>query len=143
MYFLNIEYLINLILFEWHPHRLSISSTLLCCKSYICCSLPWLGIAIKSGKSQEIWMYMLFKKVKMLTESWSIRWDAFQYWSLLREKVVSDLCFEKKWSVCWLVKYKLHFKVLVTKKGHQSWNWAFLRTSFNPILHGVLEPRGV
>ena len=59
------EYFINLILLKCHPHFYPISSTLLL-KSFICSSLSWLGIAIRSGKSQGIWIYILLKIVKFL-----------------------------------------------------------------------------
>ena len=35
------------------------------------------------------------------------------------------------------------FQGLGYKKGYQSWNGAFLRIRFNPILYGFLEPPGV
>ena len=49
-------FLINLIVFQWYPVLHPISSTLLL-KANICSSLPWPGIATKSGKR---WGLMVF-----------------------------------------------------------------------------------
>ena len=58
VYFLIIEYLINLISLKWQPHLHSISSTLLP-KANICSSLPWLGIATKYGKRWDLLVFYL------------------------------------------------------------------------------------
>ena len=52
-------------MWKCYPHLYPISSTLLL-KSFIFSSLSWLGIAIRSGKSQGIWIYILLKIVKFL-----------------------------------------------------------------------------
>ena len=78
-------------------------------RSFKCYRLRWWGIAIKSSRIRGIWIYMLLKKFIMVTGSWTIRWDSFQYWSVFREKVVII------WSVvCWLVLTFLYWLQLWT-----------------------------
>ena len=84
------EYLINLILLKWHSHHYPISSSLLL-KSFICTSLSWLGIAIRSGKSQGLWIYTLLKKMKFLINE--ACWSFIIYgWGPLNCTRSSSLC---------------------------------------------------